>query len=114
MSGDKEVKVVKVARFPETTLVKTDEAANEAAREKGRAFLHAILCEIMDHPEDISVAYVVGDRTTIYKVDCHPKSLGQLIGSKGKNISGIRAVISAMMARKGIRAIVEIPYIEQD
>lgn len=114
MSGDKEVKVVKVARFPETTLSKSDEAANEVAREKGRTFLHAILCEIMDHPSDISVTYTVGDRTTIYKVDCHPKSLGQLIGSKGKNISGIRAVISAMMARKGIRAIVEIPYIEQD
>jgi predicted RNA-binding protein YlqC (UPF0109 family) len=36
--------------------------------------------------------------------------LGQIIGAKGKNISGVRAVIAATMARKGIRAIVEIPY----
>lgn len=111
MPGDKEIKVIRMARAPEPTL-KVDETENEVSREKGRSFLYGILCEIMDRPEDIAVTYTVGERTTIFKVDCHPKSLGQLIGSKGKNISGIRAVISAMMARKGIRAIVEIPYIE--
>lgn len=85
---------------------------NDGVREKGRSFLYGILCEMIDRPDDISVTFTVGDRTTIYHVNCHPKSLGQLIGTRGKNISGIRAVVSAMMARKGIRAIVEIPYIE--
>jgi predicted RNA-binding protein YlqC (UPF0109 family) len=81
------------------------------ARERGRSILQSILCEMMDHADHIAVNFSVGERTTIFKVDCHPRSLGQLIGSKGKNISGIRAVIAAMMARQGIRAIVEIPYI---
>lgn len=106
-----EVKVIRVARFPEPP-PKLDEKEYEAAREKGRSLLYEILCEMIDHREDIAVTCTVGERTTIYKVDCHPKSLGQLIGAKGKNISGLRAVISAMMACKGIRAIVEIPYIE--
>ncbi|QDK36563.1 KH domain-containing protein [Bdellovibrio sp. NC01] len=109
-SSDKEIKVVKMARPVEPP--RADDKEAEISREKGRAFLHGILLEIMDRPEDIAVTYSVGERTTIFKVECHPKSLGQLIGAKGKNISGIRAVISAMMARKGIRAIVEIPYIE--
>ncbi len=89
-----------------------DEKEIEKSRERGRAFLCEMVCEVVDRPDDVSVSYTAGDRTTVYKVNCHPKNLGQLIGSKGKNISGIRAVISAMMARRGIRAIVEIPYID--
>lgn len=81
------------------------------ARETGKKILHSILQEMLDHAEKVCVEYSVGDRTTVYKVNCHPQSLGQLIGSKGKNIGGIRAVLSAMMARKGIRAIIEIPYV---
>jgi predicted RNA-binding protein YlqC (UPF0109 family) len=89
-----------------------DEKELEISRERGRSFLYEMVCEIVDRPEDVTVTQSTGDRTTVYKVNCHPKNLGQLIGSKGKNISGIRAVISAMMARRGIRAIVEIPYID--
>ncbi|WP_413576874.1 KH domain-containing protein [Bdellovibrio sp. HCB290] len=84
------------------------------ARETGKKILHSILNEMLDHSEKVVVNYTVGERTTVYKVECHPQSLGQLIGSKGKNIGGIRAVISAMMARKGIRAIIEIPYVAQN
>ncbi|WP_413559777.1 KH domain-containing protein [Bdellovibrio sp. HCB209] len=81
------------------------------ARETGKKILHSILHEMLDHADQVVVNYSVGDRTTVYKVNCHPQSLGQLIGCKGKNIGGIRAVLSAMMARKGIRAIIEIPYV---
>ncbi|WP_413586258.1 KH domain-containing protein [Bdellovibrio sp. HCB274] len=84
------------------------------ARETGKKILCSILNEMLDHSDKVVVNYTVGERTTVYKVDCHPQSLGQLIGSKGKNIGGIRAVLSAMMARKGIRAIVEIPYVAQN
>lgn len=86
----------------------------ELARQRGRQILHSILSEMIDYAEHIVVNYSVGESTTVFKVECHPKSLGQLIGSKGKNISGIRAVMGAMMARQGVRAIIEIPYIAQD
>lgn len=111
MSGNDDVKVHSGGRSS-GDFHKFDEKELEASREKGRGFLYEMVCEIVDRPDDVSVTVFVGDRTTVYKVDCHPKNLGQLIGSKGKNISGIRAVISAMMARRGIRAIVEIPYID--
>ena len=72
--------------------------------------LNTIIQGLVDYPETISVSYSVGDRTTVFKVECDKRCLGQIIGAKGKNISGVRAVIAAMMARNGIRAIVEIPY----
>ncbi|MFM6928944.1 MAG: KH domain-containing protein [Bdellovibrio sp.] len=91
-----------------------DHDEREQARQRGRQILQSILNEMIDHSEHIAVNYSVGEGATVFKVECHPKSLGQLIGTKGKNISGIRAVMGAMMARQGIRAIIEIPYIAQD
>lgn len=79
-------------------------------REQGRSLLETLIRGLVDYPETVKVTYMVGDKTTVYKVDCDQKCLGQIIGSKGKNISGIRAVLSATLARRGIRAIVEIPY----
>ncbi|XGC79568.1 KH domain-containing protein [Bdellovibrio bacteriovorus] len=82
----------------------------DEAREDGRDLLERVIKGIVDYPESVSVSYAVGDKTTVYKVECDKKCLGQVIGSKGKNITGVRAVIAATLARKGIRAIVEIPY----
>lgn len=111
MSGSLEVKVIR--RRSEASLQKEASSANAVTcpeREKGRELLYNVVCGLVDYPESIAVTYVVGERTTIYKVDCSQKCLGQIIGAKGKNISGVRAVIAATMARKGIRAIIEIPY----
>ena len=81
-----------------------------AERESCRELLQTMIRGIVDYPDSVKVAIQVGERTTIYRIDCDQKCLGQIIGAKGKNISGVRAVVAATMARKGIRAIVEIPY----
>lgn len=106
------LKVIKVRR---KTTTEAPTPVNAPAvvcpdREYCREFLQALIRGLVDQPETISVNYFIGERTTVYKVDCQQQSLGQIIGAKGRNISGIRTVISATMARKGIRAIIEIPY----
>ncbi|MFS4458490.1 KH domain-containing protein [Bdellovibrio sp. HCB2-146] len=106
MGTNGDVKVIKVA--PRRS---GGDANDESVREAGKQMILAVLNLMIDRPESTKVEYTVGERTTIYKIDCHPESLGQLIGSKGKNISGLRAVVAAAMARQGIRAIVEIPYL---
>lgn len=114
MSDVIEVKVIR--RRPSEIRSNTETAkAHEATvvcpeREQCRVLLDTVIRGLVDHPETISVSYFVGDRTTVFKVDCDQRCLGQIIGAKGKNISGVRAVIAATMARKGIRAVVEIPY----
>ncbi len=79
-------------------------------RENGRQLLEMLLRGLVDYPETVTVTFSTGDKTTLYKVECDQRCLGQIIGAKGKNITGVRSVMSATMARKGIRAVVEIPY----
>jgi predicted RNA-binding protein YlqC (UPF0109 family) len=121
MSGIMEVKVIRrrateprpvVTNSVETVTAKTTNTNSQVCpeREKCKELLDTVIRGLVDYPETINVSYSVGERTTIFKVDCDQRCLGQIIGSKGKNISGVRAVIAATMARKGIRAIVEIPY----
>ncbi len=107
MSNNGVVPVIRVAPRREVST-----CGESDAREAGRALIQSVLSLMIDRPEHTQVTYSTGDRTTIFKVGCHPQSLGQLIGGKGKNISGLRAVISAIMARQGIRAIIEIPYLD--
>lgn len=106
MTDLKEIKVI--SKRPET------KSNLDEDRESGRKLLETLIQGLVDYPETVAVTFMVGDKTTVYKVDCDRKCLGQVIGSKGRNIGGIRAVLSATMARKGIRAIVEIPYFATD
>lgn len=78
--------------------------------ESGRQLVELLVRGLVDTPETVFVKVEQGDRTTVYRVECQQNSIGQIIGSKGRNINGVRAVITATMARKGVRAIVEIPY----
>lgn len=106
MSSNDDIKVIRVApRRPAT-----DTSSNNV-REAGKEMILTVLRLMMDKPESIKVEYAVGERTTVFKIECHPETLGQLIGAKGKNISGLRAIVTAVMARQGIRAIIEIPYL---
>ncbi len=109
MTDLKEIKV-----FKKRVETKPNTLDLDQERELGRQLVDQLIRGLVDHPETILVSLVVGEKTTIYKVECDQKCLGQIIGSKGKNIGGVRAVIAATMARKGIRAIVEIPYFSVD
>ncbi|KHD89586.1 MAG: DNA-binding protein [Bdellovibrio sp. ArHS] len=103
MSGPNEIKVIK-----KRAEVKSLDCGR--VREEGKELLSTLIRGLVDNPESVVVSYSCGDKTTVYKVECDQKCLGQIIGAKGKNINGVRAVISATLARKGIRAVVEIPY----
>lgn len=81
----------------------------DEARENAKQILETILKNIVDNPDAIQVTYRVGERTTVYQVQCDKSNLGQVIGAKGKHIDSLRAIMLAITARNGIRSIVEIP-----
>lgn len=81
----------------------------EAYREEIRLLVEHVVRLLVDKPETVSVTTFVGPKTTVYRVNCAKENLGQVIGSQGKTIMGLRAIVHAMTARTGIRSIVEIP-----
>lgn len=85
-----------------------------SSRDEMRSLLEEIVVKMVGSADGISVTFIVGEKTTVYNVDCPKEVLGRLIGSKGKNISALRTIASAMMWQVGIRAIIEIPYFKPE
>ncbi|MDG0815953.1 KH domain-containing protein [Bdellovibrio svalbardensis] len=79
-------------------------------READRLLLLTILNELVSDPNSIRVEIMQGERTTVFNVSCEQICIGQIIGTRGKNISAIRNIIASIAGRKGYRAIIEIPH----
>lgn len=101
-------------KFDEETTVRDpkEKGANidlEAYREEIRVLVEHMVRLLVDKPETVTVTTYVGPKTTVYRIGCAKENMGQVIGTQGKTIMGLRAVVHAMTARTGIRSIVEIP-----
>lgn len=101
-------------KFEEENLVRDpkEKGANidlEAYREEIRMLVEHMVRLLVDKPDTVTVTTYVGPKTTVYRIGCAKENMGQVIGTQGKTIMGLRAVVHAMTARTGIRSIVEIP-----
>lgn len=90
------------------------ENQENSARDDMRSLLEELVVKMVGTSENVAVNFTIGEKTTVYKVDCPKEVLGRLIGSKGKNISALRVIVSAMMWQQGIRAIIDIPYFKPE
>lgn len=73
-----------------------------------KQFIEIIVKNLVDHPDQVSVSEVDGEKTTVYELRVGPGDLGKVIGKKGRTASAIRTLISAASAKKGKRAMLEI------
>ncbi len=73
-----------------------------------KQFIESIVKNLVDHPDQVSVSEVDGEKTTVYELRVGPGDLGKVIGKKGRTASAIRTLISAASAKKGKRAMLEI------
>ena len=72
-----------------------------------------LLCDIVksivDKPDEVNVQINEGDNTRIYELSVGEGDLGKVIGKKGKNVSAIRTLLTAVSAKEGgKRAILEV------
>lgn len=63
---------------------------------------------LVDHPDDVRVTAIEGDRTMIYEVRCHAKDIGKVIGKSGKTVAAIRTILSTAASKVGKRAVLEV------
>ncbi|MNK08051.1 hypothetical protein D3C87_259750 [compost metagenome] len=104
MNDIEPIKVVRTAHAKKALDIDPD-----VYREDVRKIVEDCVKFLVDDPDKVVVKTYVGPKTTVFKVECAHNNLGQLIGTQGRTIMGLRAVVHAMTARAGIRSIVEIP-----
>ena len=71
-------------------------------------FVEDIVKHLVDHPDELSVTSVAGEKVTVYEIRVNPADLGKVIGKSGRTIRALRTLVGAVSARSGIRSMLEI------
>ncbi len=73
-----------------------------------KELIEYIVKALVDDPGSIDIKEVAGDKITIYELRAAKEDIGKVIGKRGRTASAIRTIISAVSARQGKRAVLEI------
>lgn len=71
-------------------------------------FIEYVVRALVDHPDEIKVNEVGGERTVVFELRCNPGDVGKVIGKNGKTISAIRTILTSAAAKDHRRAMLEI------
>ena len=63
---------------------------------------------LVDHPDEIRISEIEGERTIVFELRCHPDDVGKVIGKSGKTVGAIRTLLSTVAARQNRRAMLEV------
>ncbi len=73
-----------------------------------KEYVEYIVKALVDHPDDVSVTEVEGQRTMVYELRVAPADLGKVIGKAGQTAKSLRIILAAASARIGKRSVLEI------
>ncbi len=71
-------------------------------------FIVFIVKALVDDPDQVEVQEILGSRTTVYELRVGQGDLGKVIGKQGQTAKSIRTLLTAVSARQGKRAVLEI------
>ncbi len=63
---------------------------------------------LVDHPDQVEVREIAGDRATVIELSVAPEDLGKVIGKQGRTARAIRAILSAAALKASRRVVLEI------
>ena len=63
---------------------------------------------LVDHPEQVRVSEVEGEKTSIIELSVAKDDLGKVIGKQGRTARSIRVILGAASANLGNRSVLEI------
>ena len=70
--------------------------------------IQAIVRPLVEHPHEIRITGLHGEKTCIYELRCNQGDVGKVIGKKGKTIAAIRTLLNAVSSREGKKAVLEV------
>ncbi len=71
-------------------------------------YVRTLLTDLVDHPGDLKLTEVTGEKTVIFEIRCHQEDIGKVIGKNGKTISAVRTLAGQVATRHNIRVLVEV------
>ena len=74
-----------------------------------KELLTEMIKAIVDKPDEVDITITESENTRIYELRLGDGDVGKVIGTKGRNVSAIRTILSANSAKEGgKRSILEI------
>ena len=73
-----------------------------------KAFIASTIKALADHPDEVRVSEVSGQKLSIFELTCHQEDLGRVIGKSGSTIAAVRSLVNVIAARQGRRAVLEV------
>lgn len=67
-----------------------------------------IVQAMVDHPEQVEVSEVEGNRVSVLELKVAKADMGKIIGKQGRNAHAIRTILSAAAGKVKKRTILEI------
>jgi predicted RNA-binding protein YlqC (UPF0109 family) len=63
---------------------------------------------LVDHPDDVQIEMIEGERSVILQLKVHQDDIGKVIGKQGRIAQALRTLVKAAATKEGKNAIVEI------
>ncbi|WP_048602521.1 KH domain-containing protein [Rubeoparvulum massiliense] len=73
-----------------------------------KELLEVLAKSLVDHPDEVHVNQVVGERSVVLELSVHPDDVGKVIGKQGRIANAIRTVVNAAAVKEHKRVNVEI------
>lgn len=73
-----------------------------------QSLLEFIVKALVDHPEDINIKIIEGEKTAIIELKVHNDDIGKVIGKEGRIAMAMRTLLSAVTSKDGKRVKLEI------
>lgn len=76
--------------------------------QKAKDFVETIVKTIVDHPDDVNIKIVEGEKSTILELKVNPEDVSKVIGKGGRIARAIRTLIGVLAGRNNKRILLEI------
>jgi len=63
---------------------------------------------LVDHPEQVNVTEIEGEKTSVIELSVAKEDLGKVIGKQGRTAKAIRTILTAASTKLKKRAVLEI------
>jgi predicted RNA-binding protein YlqC (UPF0109 family) len=63
---------------------------------------------LVDHPEQVRVSEIEGEKTSVIELSVAKEDLGKIIGKQGRTAKSIRVLLSAVSAKLKRHSVLEI------